>query len=232
MPMPYSERFLEILVHDLRSPLNVLKLTLHVLDEMSRQGDSDLADDVKMMRQNIDEIDRMLITLVNYAQLPAEASKLKTTEFDPSRTLRDLVDQLAEDRPRQDVRLELEGGPPTVRLDPALARQAWLRALENTAIAAGNRAPIRVVLRGGPDRCVVEMIVDGPPKDSVVASEILPDGYQRIIGTAAERRGIDLATASQISRLFGGTAKLTVEPGQRAAIVLDWPASAAGAAGA
>jgi hypothetical protein len=34
---------------------------------------------------------------------------------------------------------------------------------------------------------------------------------------------MDLAIAAKVSELFGGTARLVAEPGQRSTIVLDWP---------
>ncbi len=140
--------------------------------------------------------------------------------------LRDLVDQYAESRPQQDFRFEkASAAPSTVKLDPELARQAWSHALENTAAAANGKYPIRVRLLDGPNRCVVELTADGPPRESVVAMELPTDDYQRITGTVGERRGIDLATASRISALFGGSARLVVEPGRRATVVLDWPTS-------
>ena len=40
---------------------------------------------------------------------------------------------------------------------------------------------------------------------------------------AAERRGLDLAIAARVTELFGGTARLEVEPGQRSALILEWP---------
>lgn len=224
MPIPSDEKFLEILVHDLRSPLNVMKLTLHVVDEVGRQADVDLSEDVRIMRQNIDEMDRMLTTLVEFAQLPPDASALRPAEFEPSRLLRDLTDYFAETHPQHHLELMLLGGPSVAELDPELARLAWLRALENTAAAANARHPIRVVLSGGPGRCRVEMIAEGPPRDSVAATELRPGLFKRITGTAAERLGIDLATAARISELFGGSARLSVDPGQRACVVLDWPA--------
>lgn len=223
MPIPNIERFLEILVHDLRGPLNVLKLTLHMLNEMARPSESELADDVFMMRQNIDEIDRMLIALVDYVQLPAKGSRLDPMEFNPARLLRELVELRTESTTGPEIHLETQDGPASVLLDPSLTRHAWSRALENAATAAGDKGPVRVTLRGGPDRCRVEMTAETPPRESVVATELHPDHYQRILGNAAERRGIDLALVAMISALFGGQARLDVEPGTRTTLVIDWP---------
>ena len=55
-----------------------------------------------------------------------------------------------------------------------------------------------------------------------------PDQFERLAGSAAERRGLDLAIASRISELFGGSARLVAEPERRTAVVLDWPSRLAG----
>jgi signal transduction histidine kinase len=227
MALPHSDRFFEILVHDLRTPLNVLKLTLHMMDDLLGRENPEVAGDLGMMRQNVDEMDRMLHSLVEFAQLPDAPSGLYPAPFDPSRLLRDLVDDYAERRPDQRIRLDVQGTPESVELDQERVHLAVLRSLDNASAAAGGRSPVRVVLGGGPDRLVIRVVVEGPPKESVVAAELSPDVYQRIIGTASERRGLDLAMVARISELFGGSARLEVEPGRESAIVLDWPRSVA-----
>ncbi len=67
------------------------------------------------------------------------------------------------------------------------------------------------------------MIVDKPPPTTVSSMDIRPDKFERLAGSAAERRGLDLAIAARVSELFGGSARLEVEPGRRSTIVLDWP---------
>lgn len=222
MSITFGERFLEILVHDLRSPLNVLNLTMHVVEDVTRESGLDLGPDLAIMRQNTVEMERMLSGLVRYVQLPETAEELRPSPFDPSRLLRDVVEVYAEGRNRPDVKLEVDSPPPVVTLDPERARLAVECALENAG-AAANDYPLQVVLRGGPDRCVVEVAVNGPPKESV-ESVVLEDGqFERLLGSAAERRGLDLATAARVSLLFGGSARLDVVPGERSAVVLEWP---------
>ncbi len=76
MPITLGERFLEILVHDLRSPLNVLKLTMHVVEDVANEANLDLGPDLVIMRQNVLEMERMLSSLVQYVQLPESMKEL------------------------------------------------------------------------------------------------------------------------------------------------------------
>ncbi len=222
MPITLGERFLEVLVHDLRSPLNVLKLTMHVVEEAAEEAKLDLDPDLAIMRQNVVEMERMLSSLVQYVQLPDSVRDLHPSPFDPSRLLRDVVDVYAEAQNKPAVELKVDSPPPVVTLDPERARLAVQCALENAGVAA-NGYPLQVLLKGGPDRCIVEVSVDGPPRESVEAVKLEEDRFQRLLGSAAERRGLDLATVARVSKLFGGSARLDVVPGKRSAVVLEWP---------
>ncbi len=132
------------------------------------------------------------------------------------------MDVYAETQGKPNVQLKVESPPPVVTLDPERARLAVQCALENAGVAA-NGHPLQVMLTGGPDRCVVEVSVEGPPKASVEPTNLEEDRFQRLLGSAAERRGLDLATAARVSKLFGGSARLDVVPGERSAVILEWP---------
>ncbi|MDR3634415.1 MAG: hypothetical protein P4L84_11470, partial [Isosphaeraceae bacterium] len=46
--------------------------------------------------------------------------------------------------------------------------------------------------------------------------------FERLCGTAAERRGMDLAIAARVTELFHGSARLDVAAGGTT-LVFDWP---------
>jgi hypothetical protein len=97
------------------------------------------------------------------------------------------------------------------------------QALANTRVAAANQ-PVRITVRGKPDRCRIELRSQAPPRPVVRETPLSGVSFERILGTAAERRGVDLAIPARVSELFGGSARLQVEPGHATTIVLDWPA--------
>jgi hypothetical protein len=72
------------------------------------------------------------------------------------------------------------------------------------------------------------MSVDRPPPGSVESFELRPSSFERLCGSAAERRGMDLAIVARVSELFGGTARLEAVEGQGTSIILDWPVRFAG----
>jgi signal transduction histidine kinase len=222
---PLDSHFIALLVHDLRTPLNVIGLSLRMIDQSIPKGDPDLEEDLRFVEENFKQIERMLTQLGDYYRLFEPEIQLTEAEFSPMR----LLDELLETRtvkagakmvPARAV--VLESCPEAVALDPSRARTAIAYALANASAAAGG-GTVRVVLRGEPGRWIIEIRLDQPPPGSVQSHQLHPRRFERLCGTAAERRGMELAIAARVSQMFGGSARLDVEEGKGTAIVLDWP---------
>jgi signal transduction histidine kinase len=218
-------RFLALIVHDLRTPLNVIGLTIRAISHTVPQRSAELDEDLTFLQDNALQIEKMLAQLADYCRLIERETDLSSVEFDPRRYLSDFLEDRRA-RPAGDsppIRLELsDDGPVEVALDPTRVRLALLHALANAVNAAGE-APVRLRSGGGSDRWVIELIVDKPPPPSVASITLRPDLFERLSGSPAERRGLDLAIAARVSEMFGGSARLVVEPDRRSTVVLDWP---------
>jgi signal transduction histidine kinase len=223
---PIDSRFSSLVVHDLRTPLNVIGLSIRMIEHALPREDPEIEEDLRFIEENIRQIERMLSQLSDYARLLEGGLELSISEFDPRR----MVDELLENRvPRpganlSPVRLDVQKScPPEAALDQARARMAIEYALIN-ANAAAQESPIRLTLRGDPDRWIVEVSVDRPPPSSVTSVQLRSQVFERLCGSAAERRGMDLAIAARITELFGGSARLEVVDGRGTTLILDWPA--------
>jgi len=218
-------RFLALVIHDLRTPLNVIGLTIRAISQTVPQRSAELDEDLTFLTDNARQIEKMLAQLGDYCRLIEGESKVSAVEFDPRRFLADFLEE-RRGRPGADptpVRLELaETSPAEVALDPQRARLALQHALANASVAAGP-VPVKLRSRGEPGRWIIEMVVDKPPPATIGPMELRPDRFERLAGSAAERRGLDLAIAARVSEMFGGSARLEVDPGRCTTIVLDWP---------
>jgi len=227
---PIDVPFSAMLVHDLRTPLNVIGLSIRMIEQVLPRDDPEIDEDLRFIDENLRQIERMLAQLSEYARLCESGLSLTVGPFDPRR----LVDELLETREinasrhgkkGSSVRLDIQKSCPSeVTLDQGRARTAIEYALINATAAAHNE-PIRLTLRGRPQRWVVEVAIDRPPPSSVTSVELRSRTFDRLSGCAAERRGMDLAIVARISELFGGTAKLEVVAGRGTLIILDWPAN-------
>jgi len=229
---PIDVPFSSMVVHDLRTPLNVIGLSIRMVEQALPRDDPEVEEDLRFIDENLRQIERMLTQLSDYARLFGSGLGLTVDAFDPRR----MVDEILENRESRSSRPGWKGSPVHLDvqrtcpqeavLDQGRARMAIEYALSN-ANAAAHDEPIRLTLRGGPQpgRWVTEVAIDRPPPTSITSVELRPRSFERLCGCAADRQGMDLAIAARVSELFGGSARLEVVPGRGTTIILDWPAS-------
>jgi signal transduction histidine kinase len=224
-PALIDARFLGLVVHDLRTPLNVIVLALGTIGHSVPRRNAEFNEDLAYLNDNTRQIEKMLVLLGDYCRLIEAESDVMTTEFNPRRFLTDFLEDHRE-RSGVDptpVRLELgETCPREVALDPVKVGLALKHALSNTLAAAGD-VPVRIRASGKPGRLVIEMIVERPPPETLVSIDLRGGSFERLVGMAAERRGLDMAIAARVTEMFGGAARLEVEPGRRSTLVMEWP---------
>ena len=225
---PIGPHFLSLVVHDLHTPLNVIGLSIRMVKHSMPDGDPEVREDLRFLEENFNLIVRMLAQLGDFQRVHSQNSSPDPVEFSPRR----LVEELVEGQPSRPgskdghVTVEIHDScPHAVSLDPLRARLALKYVLSN-ALTASEGNPVRVVLRGGDGRWVTEVVVDLPPPDTVKPVPITPFEFERLCGSARERRGMDLAIAAKVSEVFGGSVRLETVEGQHTAVVLDWPARA------
>jgi signal transduction histidine kinase len=225
MPLQLPARLLATVVHDLRTPLNVIFLSLRLIEQAVARLSPEAVEDCRVIEENANQMAKMLLCLSEYCKIMEEPVQLGPMLFDPRWLLSQLVETpeglgLLKPAP---VRLEIRSDcPAEVELDPVRARLAVQMALVNAATAADG-APVRLGAGGGPERLVIEVAAERPPPPTVRSEPLRADMFERLFGAEAERRGLDLALAARVSELFGGSARLEAIPGQRSIIVLDWP---------
>ena len=225
MPIRIESRFLSLLAHDLRNPLNVIGLSLRMIEEELPEGNREVREDLDILRQNVAQLARMLSFLSDFARQVDEHPALEPQPFDPRR----LVAEVAEEAAGQlgstviPIRVQVcEGCPTEVTLDPGRARLGLRYALTN-AVASACGSPIGVVARGKGDRLEIEIGIERPPRSTVRSTHLRGDLFERVLGNETERLGMDMAIAARVSELLGGSARLQTEEGRSSAIVLDWP---------
>ena len=229
--VPVDPHLLSVMIHDLRTPLNVIMLTIRAIAQTVPQRSAELDEDLTFLKENAWQIERMLAQLVEYGKVNGPEARASAVEFDPRRFLGDFVEVYRSKAGAKapQIHLEIASTCPTeVAVDPTRALVALQQAMNNASIAAGT-SPVKLRSSGNRDRWVVELVVDKSPPEKVESIALRPNAFERLEGAAGERRGLDLAIASRVSEMFGGSARLVVETGKRSTILLDWPQRLAGA---
>lgn len=217
-----NARIQKVILHDLRTPLNIMKLVLQMLEASPIARDPEVAEDLATIRSGESELERMLTHLADVARLPRDRAEMVPERFNPRRLFDDAIAGRGYAAGSEAVEFVDDGSVAEVNLDYNLARLAVDKVLSNVA-SATRGARVRVRLSGGPKRCVVAFESDVPPRATISSHTIVADEFQRILGSEGDRRGLDLAIAATISTLFGGTTRLVATPGQGTAVILDWP---------
>jgi signal transduction histidine kinase len=228
MPRPPDHRFLSLIVHDLRNPLNAIGMALHMIDGEIPEGCDDLRQDVAMIAESARSLRKMLRVLSDYNSAMTNNLRIGTTPFDPRRLVSDIVADLTESADTAPARLHLEfsgDAPPRVELDQGLVRLALSHAIAN-ALEAANGTEVRVIISGERGRWITRISTEHPPAESVEGGPLRVEEPQRLIGNAFERRGLELAIVARVTEILDGSARLDLEPGLRASLVLDWPVQA------
>src|SRR4051812_45399660 len=146
MDNPLNPRFLSLVVHDLRTPLNVIGLSLHIIERTISPDHSDVVEDLRAIRENIVQMERMLAYLADYCRLIAEPTRPAAAAFNPGTMLEELIGAVARRSTpgASPVQLEIGAGcPPAVELDERMARMAIQYALTNATNSAGGK-PVQV----------------------------------------------------------------------------------------
>lgn len=203
------------LSHELRTPLTRIKFALAVIGERA-----DLAEELHSIEQDVQEIDLLITTMLDYARLdhPDTHINRQLTPVDA------WLDQVVGKLRGLNAAVAIEHSAPaaSVAMDPYLMEIALSNLLVNACRYAKTRVLVRVAL--AENRCHLSVDDDGhgiPPADrsSVFkAFTRLDDSRNRQTGGY----GLGLAIVARIAGLHGGFAAAEDSPLGGARIVITW----------
>jgi two-component system osmolarity sensor histidine kinase EnvZ len=181
--------------HDLRTPLTRLRLGLGLLDE---------GEEVRAMRGDLDDMQRMIDGFLDFAR--GEAQDSPTTETDPRR----LVESVVADAQRagQAVELGAVTGSGTARLRELSVRRALGNLIGNGA-RYGTRVVVGLAVMDRAVRITVEDNGPGIPRDlreEAIRPFVRLDTARNLDTGAGS--GLGLAIAADVARSHGGTLRL------------------------
>ena len=88
--IPVDPRFTSLVVHDLRTPLNVIGLSFRMIEQVLPRDDPEVAEDVRFIEENFRQLERMLSQLGDYSRLSEPGLSLSVSEFSPRRLVEEL----------------------------------------------------------------------------------------------------------------------------------------------
>lgn len=215
------ERFLGMLVHDLRDPLTAVTMSANLLADMTL-GDKQ-AQLVGRITRGARRIEKMVDEVVDFARsrLGEELSLIPAT-FDMAEVCNEAILELRALPAPRDIQLDIAGNV-TGTWDRARVRQALVNLISNAT--QSGQGPIRVRVSEAEDRGRVVVAVTN--QGTVLSPEILArifDPFARAVLEQTRMRGLGLGLymVEQIARAHGAVTRATSTT-EGTTIFVEWP---------
>jgi signal transduction histidine kinase len=196
--------------HEIRNPLNSLRLTLELLTRRIRKQYGETAP-MEAAVAEVDRLDGILTKLLAFGRPGAdERERRKLTP-----TIRRAVGMAEERAARRNIQIRLDldnGSECEAEVDAAQIEQVLLNLLLNAVEASPENSAIDVAIHNGAGTIEMDVIDHGSGVDPKVREKIF-DPYFTTKDTGS---GLGLAISREILRRHGGDLKFESEPGRTA----------------
>jgi len=209
------------LAHEIRNPLNSIKLNVELIErELASGGSAEpqaLAKRLERIRREADQLGNILSEFLAFARPP----KMELLVTDLNQYLEDLIAFFEpECRPAHiAVKRDFAKDLYPVRIDPAQFKNVVLNLLINAREAIGEQGQIAVATRELEGEVQIRVADNGGGVPREAEERI----FEVFFSTKERGTGLGLAIARRIVEEHGGTLTLENHPGRGAAFVVHLP---------
>jgi two-component system CheB/CheR fusion protein len=202
------ERFLAMLSHELRNPLNAVSAASALLSN-ARVHETSRLEAARVIQRQVGMINHLLADLLDVARIAENRINLKFEPLD-LRSLRGTVEEIVQselDRHGCGLQFEMPDQPLTVDGDRTRLIQIQVNLIHNAAKYSGSTQPIRVVLQRDRDRIHLAVIDQGkgiPPEQL----ENIFEPFAQLDTSPTQTNGglgLGLSLAKSLVQMHGGT---------------------------
>ena len=193
--------------HEIKNPLSAIGLRLKILDS---QVSPDAAEDLEIIRQEVDRLDRMASKIGQFLKNPAGNPQ--------PLDLRDHLPVLVRQLSHKPVDLSLPEERASVRIDPDHLRSILENILVN-AWEAGAPDPLSIQLSKKKQHWTLQIVDRGPGIDPSVGDSI----FKPFFTTKTRGSGIGLAIARRFAEAAGGSLGWKPNPEGGTIMILTLP---------
>jgi K+-sensing histidine kinase KdpD len=223
IPQDLSAWLLRLIAHDLRTPLNVISLSLRMIDESVRSEGLEIAD-IDVAEQNVCQLARILNVVSDLARVIEGSAACEPAKLVPGRWIAEIAQSVPVDS-LVEVSVTIDPScPAEVWIDQATARIALEHAIAG-AIAAAEGAPVAIKAVGTGDMWGVDITTERASISKPETYEIDPDfPLDQWIGSNTRRASLDLFLTARICRSLGGKTIVEVSPEDKQSTTrIVWP---------
>jgi signal transduction histidine kinase len=205
--------FLAILSHDLRNPLNCIRMSARVASIRS-EADPECGQALRQIDSSVQAIARLITDLLEFAAAGiGEGIPIAAGPVDFERLGREVVNEFARAHPQRGIRMEARGEL-ACWADGARLRQVVSNLLANALDHGAAGADVEVLISSGESEITLRVRNQGRP----IPRELLPtifDPLVRDLSSEAQQRrragsiGLGLFIAREIITAHGGSIEVT-----------------------
>ncbi|HUY35065.1 MAG TPA: HAMP domain-containing sensor histidine kinase [Pirellulales bacterium] len=199
------------LAHEIRNPLNAVRLNLYAIGKMHRReaalADDEIADVLHQSASEIERIDLLMREMLGYAR----AEPHDAEDVDLGAAVRDMLGLLRRALDDEQVTVETRwpDEPARVRIAPSRLRQILLNLLNNAREAMGPGGRIEVEAAAGPGCWELIVSDDGPGVPAAQRQSVFLPFYS----TKALGLGLGLSLVKKYTEEGGGQIHCETRPG-------------------
>jgi signal transduction histidine kinase/ActR/RegA family two-component response regulator len=203
-----KDQFLAVLSHELRSPLNVIRLWSQILQGPSRD-EASLRKGLEVIDRNSKALGQLIEDLLDVHRISTGGLRLELAEVDLCEIIGLAIDSIAPSALEKGIRIvrELDATPACVTGDPARIQQVLWNLLGNAVKFTQSGGQIRVSLRRRDARAELQVIDTGEGISAAALAQIFD--RSRLPGPLLSPThgglGLGLAISKQLLELHGGT---------------------------
>jgi len=198
--------------HEIRNPLNGIRLSMQVLEQRLNSGTVQ-TQDLKLVMGEVDRMDALLTDLLALR----EKKSVDVSEQDVLPVVERCVELVQSPNAGSRIRVETsaEQSPLLVRVDSQRLTQATLNLLLNAVEAAGDNGDVVVRLRQSGENVEIEVQDSGPGLTLEQQQHI----FEAFYTTKPNGTGLGLAVSRQLVLEMGGDLRYQSEAGRKAFVI-------------
>lgn len=213
------------IAHDLKTPLNRLKIRLEDALEKQERGAA-MTDDLSAALMETDQINQTFEALLRIAQIESGARKARFARVDLAEVLGSLVEiysDVAEDMGQElAADIATTGGEALMQGDRELLTQMFANLIENAMRHCPRGSRIELDLRAGADGIVVSVADNGPGVPEEEREKVFRRLHRLEKSRSSPGTGLGLSLVKAIAELHDGSIRLEdAGPGLR--VVATFP---------
>ncbi len=198
--------------HEIRNPLNGIRLSMQVLEQRLKGG-AVQPQDLKLVMGEVDRMDALLTDLLAFR----EKKNTELSEQDVLPAVERCVELVRPPNGGSRIRIETSGEPSSfpAMVDAQKLTQATLNLLLNAVEAAGENGEVIASLRRNHENVEIEIQDSGPE----LTAEQQQHMFEAFYTTKPNGTGLGLAVSRQLILEMGGDLRYEAEPGKKAFVI-------------